>query len=182
MSSRPGGSIGAFLMSLPVSAMLLMAVFGVPKFAPGTGGESGWQNAKQFFTSLTQSTPNSATAEDPFRRGSVSRNGEFESESAEAPQWGVPDRVEGFGDEPRFASRGDAQAAGDRGSRVGNTHPLMQSRGAAEVIAAVPVHSVGKKLGVGSRTWESVSFTWSRGWMAISICSSVCSRPAGMSE
>ncbi|MEZ6066863.1 MAG: hypothetical protein R3B90_14425 [Planctomycetaceae bacterium] len=56
MGGRAGG-LGAFLLSLPVSAILLMAVFGIPKFAPGVGNESQWENARQFFTGMTEDEP-----------------------------------------------------------------------------------------------------------------------------
>lgn len=88
MGSRAGSSIGTFLMSLPVSAMLLMAVFGVPRFAPGTSGESNWQNAKQFFTSLTDSGAQ-ASSRDPF--GNPVGSGADSTTpfaDAEAPRWG----------------------------------------------------------------------------------------------
>jgi hypothetical protein len=49
------GSLGAFLLSLPVSAILLMAVFGVPRFAPGDGNaeSGGWQDAREFLSEMT---------------------------------------------------------------------------------------------------------------------------------
>lgn len=98
MSSKAGSSIGAFLLSLPVSAMLLMMVFGVPRFAPGTNGENGWDQARQFFSRLRGDSnrspeemfgeypppPTRVATEDPF--APTSRGGG----AAEAPRWGDP--------------------------------------------------------------------------------------------
>lgn len=94
--SKAGSSLAAFLLSVPVSAILLMAVFGVPRFAPGIGGqggEGGWQDPRQFFAGLTgnrddgelfndyDSQRRSRDDSDPFagRRG---------SDDQDAPQWG----------------------------------------------------------------------------------------------
>lgn len=98
MSSKAGSSIGAFLLSLPVSAMLLMMVFGIPRFAPGTNAESGWDQARQFFSRLRGESnrapdemfgeypppPSRVPMDDPF--APVSRVG---GSTAEAPRWGT---------------------------------------------------------------------------------------------
>lgn len=98
MSSKAGSSIGAFLLSLPVSAMLLMMVFGVPRFAPGTNGESGWDQARQFISRLRGESnrapdemfgeypppPTRVPMDDPFAPVSQGSSG-----AAEAPRWGA---------------------------------------------------------------------------------------------
>ena len=91
MGSKAGSSIGTFLMSLPVSAILLMAVFGVPSFSPGVGGQSGWQNAKDLFTNLTrgneQAPPDTSTH--PFAQNAPGHPGiAGPTAASEAPAWG----------------------------------------------------------------------------------------------
>ncbi|MFV0442215.1 MAG: hypothetical protein ACK5Q5_01445 [Planctomycetaceae bacterium] len=99
MGPRGGSSIGAFLMSLPVSAILLMAVFGIPRFDPGTAGESGWQNARQLFDSLRGGAEDKSGS-DPFRGSGGSRAGEAGPFSqadtlAEAPAWDGQSNTQG---------------------------------------------------------------------------------------
>lgn len=118
MSSRAGSSIGAFLVSLPVSAMLLMMVFGVPRFAPGTNGETGWDQARQFFQQFRGESKSSgdkvfsdypptgsaAASEDPFAR--VTRGGP----AGEAPRWGAAAAPEAAatGADPRLARNSES--------------------------------------------------------------------------
>jgi hypothetical protein len=99
MSSKAGSSIGAFLLSLPVSAMLLMMVFGVPRFAPGTNGENGWDQARQFFSRLrgdSHRSPEEMFGEYPPPATRVPMNDPFAplprgaASTAEAPRWGDP--------------------------------------------------------------------------------------------
>jgi hypothetical protein len=98
MGAKSGGTIGTFLLSVPVAAILLMAVFGVPRLAPGTNGDGGgWQDPRQFFANLsgTQAQQNElfadyqgappAAGQDPFAGpGSPQPRG-----PSEAPRWGA---------------------------------------------------------------------------------------------
>lgn len=140
MGSRPGSSIGAFLMSLPVSAMLLMAVFGVPRFAPGTSGESNWQNAKQFFTSLTESG-GQTTARDPF--GNPTGPGGDSAApfaAAEAPHWGGANDAVADNNERAPLPRRFGNGSGDRdhATRSEDSHPLVRPAGSRSQAASGP--------------------------------------------
>lgn len=148
MSARAGSSIGTFLMSMPVSAMLLMGVFGVPRFAPGTGGESGWQNAKQFLTSLA-SQPGEGPPVRPQFPG-VPGSSTADSMATEAPQWGSPAPAPHsnasaaewpFSDQRDLSSRSSATSAGF------DAHPLVsRSTPAATAPASITWQDARRRL------------------------------------
>jgi len=150
---KAGSSIGTFLMSLPVSAFLLMAVFGVPSFSPGVGGQSGWQNARQFFTSLTSGNTNPETQQQhPFAANGPGQSGmDAPFGDSEAPAWGA-------GSNPGGASRdavdwpgagpGGASAFGTPGRDTSDResferHPLVR-----------PQESGGESTGT-TMTWKA---------------------------
>jgi hypothetical protein len=144
MSSRAGSSIGTFLMSMPVSAMLLMGVFGIPRFAPGTGSESGWQNARQFFTSLTNSGTDTAPGTPQFPGSPLDPAAAV---AAEAPAWGTaPAAAPAAPADWPFATR-NAPSAGTalRDAPHTEPHPLL-SRGAPASKATITWHDARRRL------------------------------------
>lgn len=147
MSSRAGSSIGTFLMSMPVSAMLLMGVFGVPRFAPGTSGESGWQNAKQFFTSLASSGTENTPGRPPFPGSALDPAAPGAIPAGEAPAWGTPTAPSAgaTSDWPFTPSSPAAPNTPLRDSRSADQHALL-SRGTASAKATITWQDARRRL------------------------------------
>jgi hypothetical protein len=139
MSSKAGSSIGAFLMSMPVSAMVLMGVFGVPRFSSGTGGESGWQNAKQFFTSLG-SNGSEAVPGRPQFPGLGDPNSPPGFAESEAPQWGHPSDGQAPQAAPEWpaSSGSSAETLAPRNHSINDAHPLISPHGGNRATAQGP--------------------------------------------
>jgi hypothetical protein len=140
MSSRAGSSIGTFLMSMPVSAMVLMGIFGVPRFAPGVGGESGWQNARQFFASWAN-TPEAAPGRPQFP-GHASDHELGSPGDGEAPAWGTaPPSAGDSRPSPGLLAMADngARLASEAWPGTESRHPLMSRAAAAADPENAPV-------------------------------------------
>jgi len=54
MEARSGNTLGTLLLSVPIAAVLLMAVFGIPRFAPGVNGktETVWEDPRDFIRGM----------------------------------------------------------------------------------------------------------------------------------
>ncbi len=93
MSSK-AGTLTTFLLSVPVSAILLMAIFGIPRLAPGTSSgpnENAWRDPRQFFAGMD----GESSSQDLFSRygaqqGPVDQHDPFaetRASNGDAPQW-----------------------------------------------------------------------------------------------
>jgi hypothetical protein len=122
--SKAGSSLAAFLLSVPVSAILLMAVFGVPRFAPGVGGQAGgggWQDPRQFIADITGA---SGGGEDELfhnydpRRGAGNADDPFLSRRGgdEAPEWGAPARSDDRGSDENASTQRESDPGRVNGS------------------------------------------------------------------
>ncbi len=102
MGNRVGSSIATFLFSIPVSAILLMAIFGIPRLSPGHGEsdkESRWQDPRQFFAGLTGNhssaddffseyqASGSRSARDPFASQERNPASSSQQDGWDAPAW-----------------------------------------------------------------------------------------------
>ena len=162
MSSKAGSSIGAFLLSLPVSAMLMMMVFGVPRFSPGTQGSTGWEQAREWIGAW-QGQP--GTRQDEFRQGGLDQ---ARTESAdpfarvqrgagtgEAPRWGD-------GDDPRRPTRaGASDAAHDSRWPFGDSATFDSPRDAAGHVSPSRGLEGDESGRRGQGAFDSTPLTWS---------------------
>lgn len=157
MGTRAGSTIGAFLLSIPVSAILLMAIFGIPRLAPGVGGDGNWQDPRQLFANLTGRSSNGSdvfdqyhsgagqpATEDPFGRGAPDRQ-MGGGAVASAPRWGESQAVDrgappirremeaGASEWPfsRTDARPSATGEGGRPNASPMAESLLASRGGA---------------------------------------------------
>jgi hypothetical protein len=117
-------------MSLPVSAILLMAVFGIPRFDPGTAGESGWQRAKNMLAPLFAETSANPAQNDPFAApGNSPQDSESRFPGDNAPSWDGGSAPEAGGDRPGawpFSTPGQEHARSGPG-----TEPRVADNGGA---------------------------------------------------
>lgn len=121
---RAGSTFGTFLLSIPVSAILLMAIFGIPRLAPGVGGDGNWQDPRQLFAKLTGSSSNGADVFDQYHSGA--------GQPATEDPFGrsMPDRQAGGGSAANAPRWGDPPAAEPRGVQSGNA-PIRREPGGA---------------------------------------------------
>ncbi|MEZ6058065.1 MAG: hypothetical protein R3C01_15300 [Planctomycetaceae bacterium] len=102
MGSRTGGTVATMVISVPIAAVLLMAMFGVPRIAPGVNGkqETVWQDPREFLGELQGKTSQTGMFEgdSSYRPGGENRNPFYRQEdnaplapgSDDAPGWGSP--------------------------------------------------------------------------------------------
>ena len=115
MASKVGGFFATLMLSIPISAVGLMAIFGVPQFAPGNGSPGDeqlirdpFQRSAQAFQEVTEFwSSDTASPESDGSRFDQQRSGD-------APTWnGNRDEVAGQMDRSRFAYASESLAGGD---------------------------------------------------------------------